>query len=150
MFFVIKRNPNHHGSYVDSPDWIKNKKATIDFINKIDDKCFQYAVTVALNYEERKKDLERIAKIKPFLNTYNWEEVNFPSEKDDWKKLEKNNRKITLNVFYAKKEIIYPSYVSKINSNLEKQVILLIIPNGQGQWQSCIKKTIIIIKRNNI
>ena len=34
---------------------IKNKKATINPINKKDDKCFQYAVTVALNYEEIKK-----------------------------------------------------------------------------------------------
>ena len=40
------------GSYVDSPDWIKNKKTTINPINKIDKKCFQYVVTIALNYEE--------------------------------------------------------------------------------------------------
>ena len=40
---------NRSGSYIDSPDWIKNKKATINTINKKDNKCFQYAVTVALN-----------------------------------------------------------------------------------------------------
>ena len=28
------------------PDWIKNKKATINPINKKDNKCFQYVVTV--------------------------------------------------------------------------------------------------------
>ena len=33
---------------------------------------------------------------------------------------------------YAKKEKIYPAYVSKHNSNREKQVILLMIPNGEG------------------
>ena len=33
---------------------MKNKKATISPINK-KDKCFQYAVTVALNYEQIKK-----------------------------------------------------------------------------------------------
>ena len=32
-------------------NWIKNKKATINHINK-NDKCFQYAVTVTLNHEE--------------------------------------------------------------------------------------------------
>ena len=31
-------------------------------------KCFQYAVTVGLNYEEIKKDTQRITKIKPFIN----------------------------------------------------------------------------------
>ena len=23
-------------------------------------------------------------KIKPFITKYNWEEINYPSEKDDW------------------------------------------------------------------
>ena len=67
-----KINPNRGGSYIDSPDWIKNKKATINPINKKDNKCFQYAVTVALNYEEIKKDLQRITKINYFINKYNY------------------------------------------------------------------------------
>ena len=71
----------------------KNKKVTINPINKKDDKCFQYALTVALNYEEIKKDPQRKTKIKPFINKFNWEEINFPSEKDDWKKIEKKNCK---------------------------------------------------------
>ena len=33
---------------------------------------------------------------------------------------------------YAKKEKIYPAYISKHNSDCEKQVILLMIPNGEG------------------
>ena len=51
----LKINPNCDGSYIDSPDTIKNKKATINLINKKDNKCFQCAVTVALNQEEIKK-----------------------------------------------------------------------------------------------
>ena len=39
------------GSCIDSPDWIKKKKATINRKNA-DNKCFQYAATVALNYEK--------------------------------------------------------------------------------------------------
>ena len=35
-----KINPNCGGSYIDCPDWIKNKKGTITPINN---KCFQYA-----------------------------------------------------------------------------------------------------------
>ena len=83
--------PNRDGSYKDSPDWIKNKKATINSINKKDNKCFQYAVTVALNRGEIKKVPQRRTKIKPFLNKYYWERINFPSEEDDWKKVENNN-----------------------------------------------------------
>ena len=58
------------------------------------------------------------------------EGINFPSEKDDCKKIEK---KIALNVLYAEKEKIYPVYMSKHNSNCEKQVILLMISNGEKQ-----------------
>ena len=47
------------------------------------------------------------------------------------KKIEKNNVVVALNVFYAKKEKIYPDYVSKNNSNRKKQVILLMILNGE-------------------
>ena len=41
---------NRGGSYIDSPKWLKNKKATINPKNN-DDKCFQYAVAAALNYQ---------------------------------------------------------------------------------------------------
>ena len=61
-------------------------------------------MTAAINYEEIKKDLRRITKIKPFINKYNWEGISFPSGKDDWKKSEKSNAIIPLNVLYAKKE----------------------------------------------
>ena len=102
---------NRGGSYRDFPDWIKNKKATINRINIKDNRCFQYTVTVALNHEEIKKDTQIITKIKPFINKYNWERIHFPSEKDDWIKIEKNDLTIALNVLYAKKLKIYPSYV---------------------------------------
>ena len=35
-----KINTNRDGSYIDSPDWIKHKKETINSINKKDNKCF--------------------------------------------------------------------------------------------------------------
>ena len=98
-----KINPDRDGSYIDSPDWIKNKKATTNPINK-KDKCFQYPVKVALNYQEIKRDPQRITKNNPFINKYNWEGINFPSEADDSKRFEINNVAIPLNVLYAKKE----------------------------------------------
>ena len=39
------------GSYIDSLEWLKNKEATTNPKNN-SDKCFQYALTVALNYEQ--------------------------------------------------------------------------------------------------
>ena len=39
------------GSYIDSLEWLKNKEATTNPKNNAD-KCFQYALTVALNYKQ--------------------------------------------------------------------------------------------------
>ena len=50
-------------------------------INKKNDNSFQYAITVAINYEEIGKNPERIIKIKPFINNCNWKEIEFPSQK---------------------------------------------------------------------
>ena len=43
--------------YIDSPEWLKNKKATINPKNN-DDNCFQYALTAALNHENIEKTLK--------------------------------------------------------------------------------------------
>ena len=141
---------NYGGSNINYLILLKIKKATINTINKKDNKCFLYAVTVALNYEEIKKDSRIITKIKPFINRYNWEGINFPSEKDDWKIFEKNNVTIVLNFLHAKKEKLYPAYVSVHNSNREKQVILLMIWNAEKWQYLAVKKTISTILRNYI
>ena len=59
------------GSYIESPEWLRNKRATVNPKNKKDDKCFQYALTVALNHQNIGRDLQRISKIKPFISQYN-------------------------------------------------------------------------------
>ena len=71
---------NHGRLYVDFPKWLKNKKATINPKNN-DDKCFQYALTSALYCQNIKNNPERLTKIKPFIDQYNWKEIEFPSHK---------------------------------------------------------------------
>ena len=85
-----KTTINRGGSYIDSPKWLKDKKSTINPKNN-DDKCFQYAVTLALNLDKIKKDQQRVSKIKPVIEKYNWEDIDFPSTGKDWKKFECNN-----------------------------------------------------------
>ena len=58
-----KTNINRGGSYIDSPQWLKNKKSTINSKNN-DDKCFQYAVNLSLNFNSIDNHPERISKIK--------------------------------------------------------------------------------------
>ena len=94
-----KINLNRGGFYIDSPKWLKDKKSTISPKNN-DDKCFQYAVTLALNLDNIDNHPERISKIKPFIDQYNWKDIDFPAMSKDWKKLELNNE-VTINILYV-------------------------------------------------
>ena len=132
---------NRGGSYIDSPKWIKNKKSTINPKSN-DYKCFQYAVTLALNLDKINNHPERISKIKPFIDQYNWNEIEFPSTSKDWKKFELNNE-IALNILYVphNNKKIHVGYKSKNNLTREKQVILLMISNGEN-WHYIVVKSL--------
>ena len=43
------------------------------------------------------KHPERISKLKPYINQYNWKDIKFLSDKEDWKKFEQNNKEIVIN-----------------------------------------------------
>ena len=49
-----------------------------------------------------KKNCWKNNKKQTFYNKYKWEQINFPAEKNDWKKCEKNNVTIAHNVLHAK------------------------------------------------
>ena len=59
------------GSYIDSPKWLKDKKSTINPKNN-SHKCFQYAATLALNIHNINNHPQKISKIGPFIDQYNW------------------------------------------------------------------------------
>ena len=61
---------------------------------------------MALNHEIIKGHSERMTKIKPFIAKCNWEGINYPSEKDDRKKLQKIMQQLLL-MFYMLKMIKY-------------------------------------------
>ena len=145
-----KTRINRGGSYIDSPKWLKDKKSTINPKNN-DHKCFQYAVTLALNLDNIENHPEKVSKIKPFIEKYNWEDIDFPSTSKDWKKFESNNE-IALNILYVPYNIkkIDIAYKSKNNLTREKQVILLMISNDQNWHYLVVKKFTRIIKRDNI
>ena len=85
-------------SYIESPEWLKNKVATINPKNTKDNRCFLYAITIALNHEEIGKDPQRISKLIPHIHKYNWDGIDFPAGKNEWKTFERNNKDIALNI----------------------------------------------------
>ena len=121
------------GSYIDSPKWLKDKKSTINPKSN-DHKCFQYAVTLALNLDKINKHHQRISKNKPFINQYNWKDIDFPSTSKYWRKFELNNE-TALNILYVSHNTrkIQVAYKSKNNLTCDKQVILVMITDGE-KW----------------
>ena len=141
LFYDLNRiTISKGGSYIESPKWLKDKKCTINQKNT-DDKCFQYATTLALNFNNIDKHHQRISKIKPFINNYNWNDINFPTAKKDWNKFELNNKDVALNILYVpfntkKIEIAYKSRYNLIRDN---KIILLMISNGKNWHYLAVK-----------
>ena len=133
-------------SYIDSPKWLKDKKSTINPKNN-DHKCFQYAATLALNFDNINNHPEKISKIRPFIDQYNWKDIDFPATSKDWKKFELNNN-VALNILYiphnAKK--IQLAYRSKYNLTHNKQRILLMITDGE-KWHYLVVNNLSILLR---
>ena len=111
--------------------WLTAKKeATIN-----NDNSFQNALDDALNYQNIKTNPERISKLKPYINKYNWEGIDFPAGPKDWTKFEKNNKRIALNILYTphNTKTISVAYRSEYNRKRKKQVILLMITDDK-KW----------------
>ena len=91
-------------------------------------------MTLALNLDNIDKHPQRISKIKPFADQYNWKDIDFPATSKDWRKLELNND-IALNILYIPHNTkkIQLAYRSKNNLTCDKQVILLLITDGE-KW----------------
>ena len=93
-YIFHKKDLKRCGSYIETPEWINNKKATTNFKNE-DYKCFQYPVTIALSYDDMKNP-QRLSTIKKFVNRYDWSGISFPSHVGDWKKFALNNKSVAL------------------------------------------------------
>ena len=117
LFYSLhKISLNRGGSYIDSPEWLKNKKATINPKNK-DNECLKHAIVAALNHEKIKNNPERMSNLKPFTDQYKWKGIEFPSHLKDWKRFEQSNKAIALNILYVpfNTEQIKHAYKSKYN-----------------------------------
>ena len=73
--------------------------------------------------------------------------MNYLSEKDDWGKFDESNQTITRDILYLKNEKICPAYVSKHNSNHEKQIHFLLIPNKEEWHYLAVKNNYVITTR---
>ena len=110
--------------------WLRGKKEAI--INN--DNSFQNALDDALSYQTIEKNLLRISELKPYINKYNREGIEFAAGGKEWIKFERNNKTIAPNLLYVvyNTKTISVAYRSGYNNKRKKQVILLMITDAKN------------------
>ena len=143
-------------SYIVSPDWTANKKATINPNNEKYNKCFRWSIIAGLNYNIiKEKELKKLLKFKRV-------DTDFSSHQSYWENFEQENNLI-LFVSYNSEEIKL-AYKSNYNKH-KNQVILLMINDETNSyyyfaiknlselnslgWLQCRKEAIIHNNNNN-
>ena len=118
-------NNNHYFAVknlleLNSSGWLQGKNDVINNNNN-----FQNALNDALNYHTIENNPQRISKLKPYIDNYNWEGTKVPAESKEWQKFEQNNDTIALDVLYVEQYTnkITPAYKSKYNNTSKKQVV---------------------------
>ena len=62
---IHKTSLKRGNSHIKSPEWILNKRATINPKNE-DNKCFEYSIVIALHYQQIGSHPERMSNIDLF------------------------------------------------------------------------------------
>ena len=110
-------------SELNSLGWLMGKKEAI--INN--DNSFENALNDALYYQTVETHPERISKLKPDINKYNWEGTEFLVRPKDWIKFDRSNKTIAPNILFIKHNAkkVRAAYRSEYNNKRKHQVILV-------------------------
>ena len=113
-YFAVKKL-----SELNSSGQLRSKKEAIISGNN----DFQDALNDALNYQNIETHPKRISKLKPDINKYNWEGIEFPARPKDWKKFERNNKKIAIHILFVSHntETIRVAYRSDIATSVKNK-----------------------------
>ena len=125
-------NKNNKSTYVETPKCIRFKKAVLNPKSN-DNKSFQYSITLSLYHKEIGNNFDRITKINPYANNFNWNNINFPPVNQDYETFETNNENISLNIYQFNNEKISQIY----KSNYDKKQVNLLLP--ENKQYVCIK-----------
>ena len=123
---IAKPDAMTGSSYVELPDFIKNKKALINIKNH-DNKCFLYSVLCHII--KPKHNADRVSHYTDVMNTLKWQEKEMPMEINKISFFEKRN-KLRINVYGLDKNSVIPLFVSSNRENTEYPMIHLFYYNN--------------------
>ena len=106
-------------SELKSLGWLRGKTEAL--INN--DNSFQNALDDALDFQNIAKHPERISKLKPYINKYNWEGIDFQAGPKEWQKFERNNKTNALNILFIQRntKTISVAYRSEYNTSVKNK-----------------------------
>ena len=99
---IARYNPLVGSSYIDTPRFIKVKRAIINVVNKKDEHCFKWAISSALYPVNFRDNPARVSKYKKHLSGINCEGLTSPVSLPQIRKFERNNVGFTVNVYKYK------------------------------------------------
>ena len=83
LYYSLHKTTLRRGrSYIESSEWLRNKKAPINPKNK-DNECFKYAMIAVLNHKQIKNHPKIIPNLKPSIDRYKWKGIEFSSHSKD-------------------------------------------------------------------
>ena len=143
--------PYGGSSYVELPNYIKEKKAVLNIKNK-DNKCFLWSVLAALHPIQWDEQPSRVSHYRPYEEDLNVQGLSCPMKISDLKKFEEqNNISIYLYGHEDEEKGITPMHISKYDH--PQRVVLLLYKghyctirsldrltadkNGHGQMKWC-------------
>ena len=148
-FFIkaVKYNSFAGSSYIELPEYIKNKKCCVNIQNN-DERCFEYSVLCGLHYDEIKSNHQRVSVYSKYQKELKFDGLEMPMSVDDVEEFEKLNE-IPINVFtlnnsYDPKDEVsqfyHIIYAHKIKN--EKKPINLLLLEGKNNNHYCFIKNI--------
>ena len=137
LYYHFQRIDIRRGeSYIMSPDWIANKKATINPKNEKDNECFKWSIIAGLNYNKiKEKELKKLLKFRRV-------DTDFSSYQRDWEEFEQENTSIALNILFLShnSEEVKLAYKSSYNKRKNQVILLMINDEANNCYYFAIKK----------
>ena len=136
-------------SYLPLPKNFSGKFSVINPKNEDDEECFRWAVTAALNYNEIKKDPQRITNLKKHVDKYNWDGLSFPMALNKIDLFERRNPDIAVHVLT--KDVIEGVYMCRKSKHLDRKhnVILFLLCEEEKRHYIAVKNLSGVLSKVN-
>ena len=141
---IHRLNLTRGSSYIPLPDWLSKKKAILNPKN-LDEKCFKWAVTAGMKWEEIDRDHQRVSKLRHYENEFDWSEIRYPVSTKDISKFETRNR-IGVNVLALNDRT---PYICRKGGDYDRIVNLMILEDGDKKHYVAIKSLKRLLSKMN-